>query len=201
MFAALNRAMGRPTPGDVDPDLLTDEHYLGGVLGHPRLDADAVFAAGPRGLRTDDAVGWVHDELLPDGRWSIAPAPLLARLAAYVDPEPSTFVLAPRRDMAWSNSVAYGAGARPGVVGVSPDGLDDGTHVTLVTDHGRVTVACAADPTVRTGVVSMTHGHLDANPGDLTSGDDDVDPLTAMPRVSGLEVRVDPPDAEATPGR
>ena len=39
----------------------------------------------------------------------------------------------------------------------------------------------ASDPTVRDGVVSITHGHADANPGDLTSGDVDVDPLTAMP--------------------
>ena len=30
-----------------------------------------------------------HDELLADGRWSIAPAPLLERLAAYADPAPA----------------------------------------------------------------------------------------------------------------
>jgi hypothetical protein len=42
--------------------------------------------------------------------------------------------------------------------------------------------------------VSMTHGHLDANPGNLTSGDAGIDQLTAMPRVSGLEVRITPVD-------
>ena len=68
-----------------------------------------MFAAGPRGIDTPVEHGWVHDELLPDGRWSIAPAPLLERLAAYADPAPAPFVLAPRREMAWSNSVAYGA--------------------------------------------------------------------------------------------
>ena len=36
----------------------------------------------------------------------------------------------------------------------------------------------------------MTHGRPDANPGDLTSGTDDVDPLTAMPRACGVEVQV-----------
>ena len=46
------------------------------------------------------------------------------------------------------------------------------------------------DPTVRPGVVSMTHGHTDTNPGDLTSGDAEVDALTAMPRASGLAVRI-----------
>ncbi len=60
----------------------------------------------------------------------------------------------------------------------------------LATAHGRVATEAVADPTVRDGVVSMTHGHRAANPGDLTSGDIDVDDLTAMPRVSGLEVAV-----------
>jgi len=63
--------------------------------------------------------------------------------------------------------------------------------VTLSTDHGRVTTAFAADPTMRDGVVSITHGHVDANPGNLISGHITVDPLTAMPRVAGLEVDVD----------
>ena len=62
--------------------------------------------------------------------------------------------------------------------------------VALATDHGQITATIASDPTVRTGVVSMTHGHADANPGDLTSETVAVDPLTAMPRVSGLEVEV-----------
>src|SRR4029077_5050116 len=94
LFAALSAAMGRPTPGGVDPDLLTDELYLRGVLGRASIGADAVFAAGPRGIQLDDEPGWVHRELLPDGRWSIAPAPLLTRLVEYRDPEPAEFVLA-----------------------------------------------------------------------------------------------------------
>jgi len=63
-------------------------------------------------------------------------------------------------------------------------------EVVLATDHGRVTASIVADPTVRAGVVSMTHGHADANPGALTSSDVAVDPLTAMPLVSGLELEV-----------
>src|SRR5205085_12437413 len=122
-------------------------------------------------------------------------APLLARLAAYVDPDPSGFVLAPRREAAWSNSVSYGVGAPAGVLRIAPEIVGDASDVTVVTDHGRVTGAWLGDPTLRSGVVSMTHGHLDANPGDLTSGDDDVDPLTAMPRVAGLGVRLLRPGA------
>ena len=192
MFAALNRAMGRTARGGTDPDELRDEDYLRGVLAHSTLDADAVFAAGPRGIDTPVEHGWVHAELLVDGRWSIAPAPLLDRLATYADPKPAPFLLAPRREMARSNSITYGAVAPGPVVRMHPDAAPaNGTGlVALVTDHGHVTSAFVADPTVRPGVISMTHGHTDENPGDLTSAHIAVDDLTAMPRVAGLEVDV-----------
>ena len=192
MFAALSRAMSRATPGAPNPDDLSDEDYLRGVLAHSRLDADDVFAAGPRGIDVPVEYGWVHRDLLPDGRWSIAPASLLARLATYADPVPVEFVLAPRREMAWSNSIAYGAAATGPVVHLNPAALpaDDANLVELTTEHGRVNAAFVPDPTVRDGVVSMSHGHADANPGDLTSGEVGIDRLTAMPRVAGLEVDV-----------
>jgi anaerobic selenocysteine-containing dehydrogenase len=194
MFAALNRAMGRPTPGVDDLDQ-ADEQFLRGVLHHSPLDADELFMAGPHGIDAPVEYGWVHDELLENGRWHIAPAPLLERLATYTDPAPAEFVLAPRREMAWSNSVAYGAGATGSVLRMHPDALhtnaDERTGVAaLATDHGEIAAAFVADATVREGVVSITHGHPDENPGDLTSSDVAVDSLTAMPHVSGLEVRV-----------
>jgi hypothetical protein len=139
----------------------------------------------------------VHDELLPDRRWSIAPGPLLDRLATYVDPPHSEFVLAPRREMAWSNSVAYGPTETGPVARMNPSAQLAAVPepvIELATQAGAITTAFTPDPAVRDGVVSMTHGHTDANPGNLTSGDDDVDPLTAMPRVAGLEVRVARPD-------
>jgi anaerobic selenocysteine-containing dehydrogenase len=191
MFAALNRARGRPALGGIDPDELSDEDFLRGVLAQSSLAPDAVFAAGPRGIDTPVEYGWVHDELLRDGRWSIAPAVLVERLAAYEDPAPAGFVLAPRREMPWSNSVSYGAVAPGPVVRMHPGAAPTrDALVTLVTENGRLDAAFVADPAVREGVVSITHGHPDANPGDLTTGDHGVDELTAMPRVSGLPVRV-----------
>ena len=54
--------------------------FLSGLLGHGPLDAAEVFANGPHG--TDVAIehGWVHEQLLPDGRWRLAPSELVARL-------------------------------------------------------------------------------------------------------------------------
>ena len=47
--------------------------YLRGLLAHSPLDADEVVAAGPRGLDVDPEHGWVHETMLPGGRWQIAP--------------------------------------------------------------------------------------------------------------------------------
>jgi anaerobic selenocysteine-containing dehydrogenase len=194
MFAALTRAMEGEPANASDPGPSCDEDYLRSVLAHARLDADTVFTAGPRGVETPAEPGWVHDELLPDGHWSIAPSTLLQRLAAHTDPAPTAYALAPRREMPWSNSVAYGAIA-PGPV-VRMNATADG-RVTVSTEHGEVTTAFVTDPAIRPGVISMTHGHLAANPGNLTSGADGIDRLTAMPRVAGLEVRVTPVDGNA----
>jgi predicted molibdopterin-dependent oxidoreductase YjgC len=76
----------------------------------------------------------------------------------------------------------------PGAVPANDEQATD--VVALKSDHGDLTARFVSDPNVREGVVSMTHGHPDENPGDLTSDDVAVDTLTAMPRVSGLEVRV-----------
>jgi anaerobic selenocysteine-containing dehydrogenase len=194
MLAALSRAMGRTTLGVDDLDQ-TDEQFLRGVLRHSPLDADDLFAAGPHGINTAVEHGWVRDEMLEDGRWHIAPGPLLERLATYTDPVAAEFVLAPRREMAWSNSVVYGATATGPVVRMHPgaphvNDEQDTAVIALATDHGDLTARFVPDPNVRKGVVSITHGHPDENPGDLTSDDVAVDSLTAMPRVSGLEVRV-----------
>ena len=113
MFAALSRAMGRATPGAVDPDALSDEDYLRGVLAHSRLDADDVFAAGPARHRHADrarlgARRAARRRSLVD-RARAAPRTARARTSTRHRP---TFVLAPRREMAWSNSVAYGTVGR-----------------------------------------------------------------------------------------
>ena len=76
-------AHGRRPVAGADPDDLTDELYLRGLLAHSPLDADAVFAAGPRGLDVPAEHGWVHDTMLPAGRWLLAPAALVDRLAAH----------------------------------------------------------------------------------------------------------------------
>ncbi len=81
IMASLGRRCGVDLLGGAAPDDLTDEVFLGGLLGHGPLDAATVLAAGAHGCDVDVEYGWVHDTLLPGGRWGIAPAVLLDRLA------------------------------------------------------------------------------------------------------------------------
>ena len=51
-------------------------------------------------------------------------------------------------------------------------------------------VTVVVDERMRTGVVSLVHGRRGHSPGNLTSARTDVDPLTTMPRTSGVPVRI-----------
>jgi anaerobic selenocysteine-containing dehydrogenase len=203
MLGSLSLRLGGDLLGGADPDSLTDELYLGGLLARSSLDADEVLAAGPRGIEVPIELGWVRDTMLVGGRWQIAPSVLLDRLAAHVDPGPG-LVLTPRREMAWSNSVRYAGGRRSEgdgpIVRLHPAdaaaaGVTDLTSVTVTSEFGEVTASVLIDANVAEGVVSMTHGRAGRYTGSLTSTRVGVDPLTAMPRASGVPVTIRPASA------
>jgi anaerobic selenocysteine-containing dehydrogenase len=196
MLGSLAPRLGLDLLGGADPDDLTDELFLHGLLARSPVDAGELFARGPHGIEVPVEHGWVRETMLPDGQWRIAPPELLARLAAHEEPG-TGLVLAPRRETAWNNSVrSAGPGTEP-VVRVHPDdlgarGLDGVSRVTVRSANGAVTATLRADGNVRPGVVSMTHGHAASSPGRLTSAHDDIDPLSTMPRASGLPVSLEP---------
>ena len=94
--------------------------------------------------------------------------------------------------MAWSNSIAYGATPDGAVVRMNPADVD-GDAVTLATEHGarHRRRRRRRDGPRRRGV-DDARPQSTRTPGDLTSETVDVDDLTAMPRVAGLDVRVTP---------
>ena len=185
----------RPMFGGAPLDALSDEGILAGLLGHGPLDASDVISAGSRGVDLPPTYGWVRERMLVDSRWRIAPEAFVERLALHKGPEVG-LLLVPRRESAWSNSVRFaGSGDEPVVV-LHPDdasdrGIVNGDWVALTTDHGSLVATAGIDETLRPGVVSVTHGHPGSLTGTLTSSRVDVDPLTAMPRASGVPVRVD----------
>lgn len=195
MFGRVSRHMGGDLLAGADADELTDEAYLRGLLAYSPLDADEVFAAGPRGLDLAPEHGWVHDTMLPEGRWQIAPPSLLDRLAAHADPPPTGLVLIPRREVAWSKSVRYAGSGDDPVVRLNPtdaeaSALADGDRAEVQSAHGAMVAVVAVDDGVRVGVASVTHSASTGGPGQLTSSSAGVDPLTGMPLASGLPVAV-----------
>ncbi len=195
VLGQLASRVGHDLLGGIDPDTLTDELYLRGILEHSPLDADEVFAAGPRGFDLDVEYGWVHESMLPDGRWRLAPAELLERLTGHHEPGPG-LVLSPGRDPAWSNSVRYGPGDDDACLHLHPDdaaaaAVADGDRVAVVSEHGSVDVTVVVDHRMRAGAVSLVHGRRGHSPGTLVSTRADVDALTTMPRTSGVPVRLE----------
>jgi anaerobic selenocysteine-containing dehydrogenase len=86
-------------------------------------------------------------------------------------------------------------------------GLASGDLARVASSHGAVLAVVEADPTLRRGVVSMTHAYGDVALGDtavrragtntsrLTVVDDDFDRITGMPRMSNLPVSLEPAGA------
>lgn len=82
-------------------------------------------------------------------------------------------------------------------------GMGEGAECWVVSDNGRIPAIVKADATLKPGVVSMTHGYgglwgedIDyrkrgASTSLLISLDRDCEPLQAMPRMSGVPVRVE----------
>jgi anaerobic selenocysteine-containing dehydrogenase len=87
-------------------------------------------------------------------------------------------------------------------------GLAPGDLARVASPHGAVLAVVEADPTLRRGVVSMTHAYGDVAHGDtavrqagtntsrLTVVDRDFDRITGMPRMSNLPVSLGPAGAQ-----
>jgi anaerobic selenocysteine-containing dehydrogenase len=208
MLAQLGRRLGVDVLDGLDPDAVDDRAVLARAVSRGRAAPEAIFAAGPRGIPgPSPAFGWVHEQVLPNGRFRLAPAALVARLAdeiAMLDAPRSPLVLVPRRQTQSMNSARYTLPTNaqdPPWVRCNPGdlderGLSDGDAVVLTSAHGSVRARARADDRLRRGVVSLTHGWLDANPGRLTSTVDDVDPLTGMICQSAIPVTIAADHAE-----
>ena len=204
IVAALVARLGGDLLGGMAPDdafgVVTDEMFLGGVLGAVGHDPAAVFERGPHHVDADDPVGWFRGEVLPEGRFALAHDVLFERLAGHRPPAEG-LVLTPRREMGWSNSIRYGGTDAVPEVRVHPDdlaaaGVAATARVRVVTRHGAIVASVRADPTVRLGCVSVTHARNGANASTLIGACEDVDPLTTMPWMSGVPVELYPLEEE-----
>lgn len=157
----------------------------------PRLATERVVVARPPRVR-----GWVHEHVLPEGRWRTAPRELVEQLARYDTAVPATAVAIPRRVVRRMNSALHDVdrGGEDRAVWMHPDtepSLRDGDLVDVRSAAGSVRAAVRITRDIVPGAVSVPHGLPDQNVNRLTSArPGDVDPLTGMITQSGIEVQV-----------
>jgi len=196
VLAQLARRLDVDVLGGQEPDACDDETILRGIAAASADGYDVLAAAGSHGVQAPDRYGWVHDHVLPGGRWQVAPPSLVARLDHRPDPE-TGLVLTPRRRVRSMNSARYVAIAdrdrEPAVIHMHPDdadasGVADGAYVRVTSAHGELEGVARLDTGIRPGVLSCTHGVIETNAGSLTSARRNVDPDTGMPQASGVRV-------------
>jgi anaerobic selenocysteine-containing dehydrogenase len=207
-FAQLGQRLGlRVLPGDLDPDLATDDDLLAQVA-RDRFEELRAAPTAVVGERPTER--WVHERLLPGGTWRLAPPALVDQLAALTQELAAAgsavpLVLTPRRQLRTMNSQLRDVGARREVAEVllHPDdaasvGTVDGALVEVASATGALVGAVRVDERTGRGTVSLTHGWDRPNVGNLTSSEHGVDPLTGMVWQSGLPVEVRPWDSTAS---
>jgi anaerobic selenocysteine-containing dehydrogenase len=200
MFAELGAALGLSVlPKGITPDEASDESLIARIGDASREGADALLAARHGVVHSGAVFGWVTERVLPDRRWRVAPAPLVALFARTEhEAAPASLLLIPHRQLRKMNSQLRDVpapGGRVDDIAVRVNPLDaaehdvgDGDRVIVRSAHGVTRGTLRVDDALTRGAVAMAHGWAAPNACDLTSADRDIDPLTGMVRQSGLPV-------------
>jgi anaerobic selenocysteine-containing dehydrogenase len=200
IFAELAAAVGHDLMPGVALAGATDDDALAPLAAGARMTIDELKARDQAVVDEGPVFGWVQD-LLPDGRWRLAPEPLLEQFRTLPDPPPS-ITLIPGRQLRHLNSQLTRSGTEDGhrddpslrihPVDARELGLTAAGKARVVRDGHEVVTTVAIDPDIRRGAVWLPHGFGEANANAVTSDRNDVDPLTGMPVFSGVPVTVTP---------
>jgi anaerobic selenocysteine-containing dehydrogenase len=187
----------------LDADTATETEVLTAITANARYDFPTPVAAGPSGLTSPAKSNWVANAVLPEGRWRVAPPPMVSRLKDLVSRDShgdSSLVLVSRRQTQHTSSTQYIRAARRydrpsllmGADDAASHGVVDGQSVRVTSAAGSVSAVVEITGDIRAGVVSLPHGWFSANAASLVSGrKGDVDPLTAQPQMSGIPVTIE----------
>jgi anaerobic selenocysteine-containing dehydrogenase len=202
-FAQLAARLGIDVLRGVDADVCTDDDILATMVGRGGASLDDLIAAG--GPVVEEPIfGWV-ERVLPEGRWRIAPEPLVAQLADLAvrgTSDGAPIALIPRRQLRHLNSAMRdGGGPRQrhndAVVLVNVDdaagaGGAHGGQVRVTSESGTLVGPAHVMDDIRQGAVSVPHGYAAPNVSSLTTTRAHVDPLTGMVLQSGVGVSIAP---------
>jgi anaerobic selenocysteine-containing dehydrogenase len=190
ILARIGRSLGvEVLPPGIDADTTTDDDVLDLVAGAETLAA--LRGADPSWLVAPaPEPGWLSGKL-PDQRWNVAPAPLVAQLDALE--APASLVLTPRRQPKRFNGRAIRDGDEAEVLlhpnDASDVGVVDGDLVEVSSSVGSLRIRARLTDATTAGSVSIPHGWADCNVNVLVSSQV-LDPLTGMPRQSGTPVSI-----------
>lgn len=210
IFAELGARLGLDVlPRGVDAATATDEDLLAQLAARSRGGTDAVLAARSGTVHSGAVFGWVHDRVLPDRRWRLAPAALVAQLADALGESPAApaeLRLVPQRQLRKMNSQLRDIGERTDaeLVHAHPEdvpGLADGATITLRSPFGTTTGVLHLDDTIARGSVALPHGWARTNVCALTDTDEGVDPHTGMVWQAGIPVTIDATPPANGPGQ
>lgn len=200
ILASLGRRLGIDLlPDDMDPDECTDDDLLEAIVARSRGSWDDLVEQ--RVAIEEPVYGWVLDNVLPGGRWNLAPDLLVGQFRDQALVAPPRLQLTPRRQGRHLNSQlvdgAELARSDEASVLISPDdarraGVVDGRVVRVVSAHGSIELRAHVTSEIRQGALSVPHGYGEANVTALTSDRVDIDPHTGMVLQCGVEVSVVP---------
>jgi anaerobic selenocysteine-containing dehydrogenase len=183
-------------PAGLDPGACSDEDICAALAaGVPAPWAELRDAPGPVEFAAEQR--WVERTVLPDGRWDLAPAALIDRLAHALSRPAHDLVLGNRRERSHTNStLTWDTTSHPApspYLYLSPAdaaraGVRDGNRVQVTSPHGCVEATARLDEEMAQGTVVIPHGFAEPNVCHLTATDTDLDPLTGMPMLVGVPV-------------
>ncbi len=199
MFSALGDRLGLDVLGrGLTTDTATDEALLQPLATRSRGGADAVFGARSGVVASGAVFGWVR-KLLPEGRWQLAPKPLVQQLLTALAPASGQLQLIAHRQLGTMNSqlreleecAVHVHPAKAAELG------GDGTEVEVRAAHGSIRGIVRSDEHLPPDAVTVPHGWPAPNVSGLTSGENDIDPLTGMVRQSAIPVEIRPSNRPA----
>lgn len=186
----------------VDPDTIDEEEILDRVGRGARRTVDELRAAPSAVVGEASVFGWVHERVLPEGRWRLAPPSLVASLAELTDVpgfDGKSLTLISARQLRHVNfqlaGVALGGAHRDeptlaiNAIDAERLGAQDGTSVVVTSRAGAVSTTLEVTDRVIAGVVTLPQGFEEVNVAALVS-DDDSDPHSGMPRQTAIAVTV-----------
>jgi anaerobic selenocysteine-containing dehydrogenase len=226
------RRMGLTGPAQGEPVALdmenkpTSEEIFEILMQDARISFDELKRHPHGALFPEPAVhvspkdpGWDGQLEVGSSEMMIELASLAAAPTGALDPEDLPLRLISRRMMTAHNSSGRDLPALRSKYAYNPafmhpeelrrQGLAPGDVVEIHSDHASILGVVEADPTVREGLISMTHSFGDvpedddkllvhgSNTGRLTSVERDYDRFSGLPRMSNIPVRIERADEGA----